>query len=320
LPTNRIIFECVDAALSKFEWIDKETFYLFLKQKYQVNTEKFADDFEAIHKALKDSFGINHFKIEREIIKILNDRAKDGTYKRYDEVQAFGRIVNVFMTETEENIKHNKSLALMSKYARNLEQEVKDTNEKLQTALRLAAIGETAAMVGHDIRNPLQAIVGELYLERLEIEELPEGSNKKNLIDSIRAIEDNLFYINKIVSDLQDFAKPLKDEVKEKVDINSAIAEVLTIVPIADNLQVEIYISKDFPILKINAQMLKRALTNLVQNAVQAMPKGGKLTINATVDNESILIGVEDTGEGISEEVKPNFSSRCLQPNRKVRG
>jgi len=319
LSANQIIYECLDAALSSFESIDKETFYKLLREKYKVDFNKFADQFEAVHEGLKDCFGINHFKIERVTIQILNQGARTGKYDRYTEVGAFGRMVNVFMAETENNIKCNKALAMMSSYAKNLETEVKETHEKLQAAERLAAIGETAAMVGHDIRNPLQAIVGELYLEKLELSDIPDGVAKKNMQDNIRAIEENLFYINKIVSDLQDFAKPLKAE-KEKVDVNDVIADVLSIVPIPDNLQVEIMVENDFPTLQVNYQTFKRALSNLIQNAVQAMPDGGKLTIHAYRDDTALKVSVEDTGDGIPEEVKARLFKPLFTTKAKGQG
>jgi signal transduction histidine kinase len=73
----------------------------------------------------------------------------------------------------------------------------------------LAAIGETAGMIGHDIRNPLQSIIGELYLAKDELNALPECETKQNLMASISSIEEQTVYINKIVTDLQDYAKPL---------------------------------------------------------------------------------------------------------------
>lgn len=320
MPANRIVYECLDAAFSRFDFVDKKTFYDLLTQKYHVESDKFADNFEVVHQALKDVFGVNHYKIEREVIHILNDRAKDGTYDRYIEVSAFGRMVNVFMKETESNIKRNKSLAVMTNYAHNLEQEVKDANEKLQSAQRLAAIGETAAMVGHDIRNPLQAIVGEIYLEKTDIAELPEGPIKKSLQDSIKAIEDNLFYINKIVSDLQDFAKPVQLEETEKIDISAIIGEVLSMIPIPKNLEVSIYVENNFPLFHANHQIIKRTLMNLIQNAIQAMAKGGKLTIRAEVADQKAVLSVQDTGDGIPESVKANLFKPLFTTKAKGQG
>jgi len=87
----------------------------------------------------------------------------------------------------------------------------------LQDSERLAAIGATAGMVGHDIRNPLQAITGDLYLARTELSALPENEIKANTLDSLAEIEKNIDYINKIVADLQDYARPLNQENKKQI-------------------------------------------------------------------------------------------------------
>ena len=74
--------------------------------------------------------------------------------------------------------------------------------EQLKDAERLAAIGATAGMVGHDIRNPLQAITGDVYLAKTELASTPESDEKKNALESLQEIEKNVDYINKIVADL----------------------------------------------------------------------------------------------------------------------
>ena len=72
-------------------------------------------------------------------------------------------------------------------------------------------------MVGHDIRNPLQAITGDLYLAREEIKEMPNSERKKSMEESLDAIEENIYYINKIVSDLQDYTRPLKPTLEKVI-------------------------------------------------------------------------------------------------------
>ncbi len=71
---------------------------------------------------------------------------------------------------------------------------------KLNDAERLAAIGATAGMVGHDIRNPLQAIVGDLYLAKEEAKEIPNVEGKQAMLETMGEIEKNIDYINKIVA------------------------------------------------------------------------------------------------------------------------
>jgi phosphoglycerate-specific signal transduction histidine kinase len=98
--------------------------------------------------------------------------------------------------------------------------------KQLSQVERLVAIGQTAGMVGHDIRNPLQAIAGELYLCKEEVETISNEEAKKNMRESLQSIEQNLFYIDKIVADLQDFTKPL-NPCRENVNIENTIEEAL---------------------------------------------------------------------------------------------
>ncbi|MCW3999670.1 MAG: ATP-binding protein [Candidatus Bathyarchaeota archaeon] len=317
---NRIIFECTDTALSSFEFADKTTFYEYLKRKYSFNFEEFAIRFDTVHEALRDVYGANHYKIERMIIRTLNSQSRKGTYEHSDEVAAFGYLVNIFMAEAEKNLERQRKREETATYAKHLEERIKAADERLKDSERLAAIGQTAAMVGHDIRNPLQAIVGELYLEREEIAMLPEGDSKKNLLESLRSVEENIFYINKIVADLQDFAKPINGVKKENVDVNQVISEVMTIVPIPENLFVEIMVEKEALIIEANFEMLKRALSNLIMNAVQAMSNGGKLTIRAHADSDFAEIDVEDTGGGISDEVKDKLFKPLFTTKAKGQG
>ncbi len=139
----------------------------------------------------------------------------------------------------------------------------------MKDAERLAGIGETARIVGHDIRNPLEAIAGDLYLIDDDAASLPDGAARRSLQESVKNIEDNLRYIAKIIEDLQDYARVMKPNI-EKFDFEKALSEVLLIVPIANNLQVIIDIEKNLPQCTADFSMLKRILSNLVHNAVQA--------------------------------------------------
>ena len=80
--------------------------------------------------------------------------------------------------------------------------ELVETQARLVKSERLATIGELAGMVGHDIRNPLQAIVGDVYLLKEDLKSMPEREEKNNAEESLLGIEKNVDYINKIVADL----------------------------------------------------------------------------------------------------------------------
>ena len=94
--------------------------------------------------------------------------------------------------------------------------DVTDKKE-MEKAQHLAAIGATAGMVGHDIRNPLQAITGDIYLLNADLASCLDGEEKKSALESLKEIEKNIDYINKIVADLQDFARPLNPHNEEAI-------------------------------------------------------------------------------------------------------
>jgi PAS domain S-box-containing protein len=193
-----------------------------------------------------------------------------------------------------------------------LEKQVKDSE-------RLAAIGMTARMVGHDIRNPLQGIAGDLFLIDNDVASLNESKVKESLLESVKSIKDNLFYIAKIVDDLQDYTKPLKPTFN-KVSIENVIGEAMINVAVDSCYQIVINVQKGFPEITSDFSMLERVLTNLVQNAIQAMPNGGKLTLTAARKQGILIISVEDTGMGIPEEVKPKLFEPMVTTKAKGQG
>jgi signal transduction histidine kinase len=160
-------------------------------------------------------------------------------------------------------------------------------------------------MVGHDLRNPLQTIIGELYLAKKDVDSLigdPEA--KDTLQESIRVIEEQVAYMDKIVSDLQAFVQPIKID-KKVINLKELVATVLTSIVIPMNVFVQTKIQDVFPHITVDPQLLKRVLINLVTNAVQAMPNGGELVLTAKFNRQGwVTVAIKDTGVGMPEEIK----------------
>jgi PAS domain S-box-containing protein len=207
----------------------------------------------------------------------------------------------------------------LEKYSHNLEELVKQKTEQLREKERLAAIGETAGMVGHDIRNPLQAIMGELYLLGYDSALMPEGEEKEGMKESLASIKNSVDYIDKIVQDLQDYAKPLKPNVK-KTDLEKICQEVLLEVSFPEDIDVKCVVADEAKEVIADPTFLKRIFINLISNAIQAMPKGGNLEIQARREIDEIVITVQDSGIGVPEDIKNKLFTPLFTTKAKGQG
>ena len=186
---------------------------------------------------------------------------------------------------------------------------------ELKKSERFVVIGQTAGMVGHDIRNPLQAIISDLYLIEQEIKDNPTCANK-DITESINSINENIEYINKIVNDLQNYTTTIRPNLA-MVNIKLIFDKLLMNIP--KNVEKCLNVKEDLEICT-DTLLLQRALTNLIINAVQAMPAGGRLTLEAEDSYDKVQIRVIDTGIGISAEAKPNLFKPLFTTKAKGQG
>lgn len=262
---------------------------------------------------------------------LLNGRVSNYTiekrYLRKDGQSVWVRVTSSLAKTQEpyrisiiEDITERKELqAKVEEYTKHLETLVKEKTKQLKDAERLAAIGQTAGMVGHDIRNPLQSIIGNVYLAQKDSASLPDSEEKEGLLESIGAIGKQTEYINKIVLDLQDFAKPL-NPLAEETDLKRLIEELLVRNGVPENIQTNAKVDPDAEKVIADSAYMKRILGNLISNAVQAMPNGGKLGIHAYREAEDIVVTVKDTGTGIPEEAKPKLFQPLFTTKSKGQG
>ncbi|HMK94338.1 MAG TPA: ATP-binding protein [Candidatus Limnocylindrales bacterium] len=209
----------------------------------------------------------------------------------------------------------------LAEYSKDLEKVVEERTKQLKSAERLSAIGATAGMVGHDIRNPLQAITGDVFLAKSELAGLPDSEEKRNILESLEETERNIDYINKIVADLQDYARPLNPKAQES-NLKSTVEGVILKTSIPNNVTIRVKAENEAQTVMADPDFLKRIISNLVLNAVQAMPQGGKLTVKTFKDKASgdVLLTVEDTGVGIPDEVKDKLFTPMFTTKSKGQG
>ncbi|MFP3984395.1 MAG: PAS domain S-box protein [Candidatus Bathyarchaeia archaeon] len=179
--------------------------------------------------------------------------------------------------------------------------ELKEAQEQLLKAQRLAAIGELAGMVGHDLRNPLTGIAGAAYY--LKIKLAKKGDDK--IREILETIEKSVEHSNKIINDLSEYSKELQLELAETTP-KKIIKEILSTVKIPKNITI-LNSTKNEPKIKVDIYKMKRAFGNIIKNAIDAMPQGGKLEIKTKEKHGNLEISFTDTGEGIVEDVLTNI-------------
>lgn len=235
-------------------------------------------------------------------------RRKDGSFfpasvRTWRLTDGKSKAIGIWSIVREISLQKQQQKSL-EEHAGVLEQIVQDREKRLKETERLVAIGQTAGMVGHDLRNPLQALTGELYLAKTELASFPQGEGRSNLEESIRVMEEQILYMDKIVSDLQAFVQPIRID-KKSVGLQELLSAVIQTVTIPQNVTIKLENSGRSLQIRVDPHLIKRVLINLVTNAVQAMPSGGRLYVLARVDSHGhVSISVEDTGVGIPDRLK----------------
>ncbi len=167
--------------------------------------------------------------------------------------------------------------------------------EKIQTAEKLNTLGELAASIAHEVRNPLTVVKG--FLQLLEQEET--GKKREYLI----LVLNELGRAEVILNDYLNFAKPKLNNITE-VSLHDVLQKIVQLLePLANKEGVTIQFEHegDF-LLKTDRYQLKQALINIIKNAIEATPAGGYVTITTEGNESQVRLVIKDTGKGMSKE------------------
>jgi signal transduction histidine kinase/DNA-binding response OmpR family regulator len=174
-------------------------------------------------------------------------------------------------------------------------EDLRATQAQLVQSAKLAAIGELAANVAHEINNPMTSILGYATLM------LEEGAEVASRTEYLKTIQSEALRIRETVRALLDFSRQ-RDFTTERVDITQAVKDTLALIrrhAALSNIALEEKYDPGLPPVEVDVPQCKQVFLNLITNALDAMPSGGTLTVAAALDGEFVRIDFGDTGAGI---------------------
>jgi signal transduction histidine kinase len=171
-----------------------------------------------------------------------------------------------------------------------------------------AALAELAGGFIHEIKNHLNTLNLNLQLLGEDFQN-PETQRERRALARVQKLQGECQRLVELSNDFLRFAR-IKDVPLEPGDLGKLVVEMIdffTPTARAANIDIKSFVPADLPSLQLNKEMMRQALLNLMLNAVQAMPQGGELTIQAAVENRHVVVSLIDTGVGIALDVLPKI-------------
>ena len=219
-----------------------------------------------------------------------------------DLAEVFVEMAQGLNTRREEVMRTHRKLEMMNqaleKRVEERTRELKDANRELVKAERLAAIGQMASIISHEIRNPLAVISNATRLIKMLLK-TPDVKVAKQ----IHIIEQEIKQANSIINEVLSYARS-RDMMLSMIDLNSYLQDIITAYPPENGLSVVEDFDPESVRVKVDAEEMKQAIRNIISNAIEVMPNGGTLTIGTRVGRRMVCIFISDTGPGIPEEVR----------------
>ena len=256
------------------------------------------------------SSGMEHFK-EKDSSEIFGNALetvglkKDGTEISVEmscaQIQIGDKNYRLFIArDITEQKRLQKKLNDYSQHLKSMIEirtmQLKNANDRLVKSERLAAIGELAGMVGHDLRNPLAGMRGATYYLKTKYGEKMADDGKKML----KTIDECISYSDKIINDLLDYSREIRLDLTESTP-EQMVKNALAHIEVPERIRLT-NTSENGPILKADKEKMIRVFVNLIKNAFDAMPEGGSLKIRNEKAKSKVAFIFEDTGAGMTKE------------------
>jgi signal transduction histidine kinase len=175
-----------------------------------------------------------------------------------------------------------------------------ELESELELSRRMAAIGRLTSGVGHEVKNPINAIVVHLELLKNKLGDNAPAARHLEVIDT------EIHRLDRVVQTLVDFTRPVELDLREQ-DLRPVIGDVLTLATAelaTRNITLVSHLPSHPLIANIDRDLLKQATLNVIQNGAQSMPSGGKLEVVLEEDRKQALLRISDQGTGIPDDIR----------------
>lgn len=260
------------------------------------------------------------------------DRLKDGdlgyqiTVESEDEIGDLARSFNDMSSQLK--AEHTENVAWTHTLEQRVEQKTRELRRAHEHALhteKMASIGKMAAVLAHEINNPLSGILTYAKLLRKYLDHADNGRDRRQEIcDSLDLIASESRRCGDLVKNLLTFSRTTPMNL-QPTNLNSVIEQALRLIQHQLELSaihVEEHLEADLPLVDCDGAQIEQVLLALLMNAIDAMPQGGNLWINSKSDAEAgqLRIVVRDDGAGIPPEILPRIFEPFLTTKETGRG
>jgi signal transduction histidine kinase len=180
-------------------------------------------------------------------------------------------------------------------------ESVEKIGSELELSRRLAAIGRLTSGVGHEVKNPINAIVVHLELLKNKV-----GDTDPGALRHLEIIDSEIHRLDRVVQTLVDFSRPVELDLRPH-DLRVVIGDILALAT-AELSTRGVNLNSDLPsaplVAKVDGDLLKQAILNVIQNGAQSMPDGGELHVFLEEVRGNALLRIRDEGSGIPDEIR----------------
>lgn len=246
---------------------------------------------------------VNLLKMDSKTIMQIAIRDITERKQMEEEIQKKNELLDA---QNEELRSTNEELQATEEELRATNEELQASNEELLEAQeqlirseKLAAIGQLASGVGHELRNPLGAIKNAVFYVRRRISKTDFPATEPRVMEFLDIMDEEVNSANKVITDLLGFSRVAKPTAYP-TSLAGIMEDTLRHSPLPKNIKLKRGIDNNLPMVVVDADQIRQVFSNIIVNAQQAMTNGGKLSIKAKADGNFVSVEFADNGCGIS--------------------